>query len=68
MNYDQSIILTIQRLFEEKYYNKLMEEGSNVIALEPDIAKAFHNSASNKQNYKKGYILRLTSNVKRHIA
>ncbi len=29
-----------------KYYRKLMEEGSNVIVLDPDIAKAFHNSDS----------------------
>ena len=29
-----------------KYYKKLMEEGSNVIVLEPDVAKAFHDSAS----------------------
>ena len=29
-----------------KYYKKLMEEGSNVIVLEPDVAEAFHDSAS----------------------
>lgn len=29
-----------------KYYKRLMEEGSNVVVLEPDIAKAFHDSAS----------------------
>lgn len=29
-----------------KYYRRLIEEGSNVIILEPDIAKAFHDSAS----------------------
>jgi hypothetical protein len=29
-----------------KYYKKLMEEGSNVVVLEPDVAKAFHDSAS----------------------
>ncbi|MBA7621165.1 hypothetical protein ES703_28523 [subsurface metagenome] len=29
-----------------KYYKRLMEEGSNIVVLEPDVAKAFHDSAS----------------------
>ena len=29
-----------------KYYRRLLEEGSNVVVLDPDIAKAFHDSAS----------------------
>ena len=29
-----------------RYYKRLMEEGSNVVVLEPDVAKAFHDSAS----------------------
>ena len=29
-----------------KYYKKLMEEGGNVVVLEPDVAKAFRDSAS----------------------
>jgi hypothetical protein len=29
-----------------KYCKKLMEEGSNIIVLEPDIAKEFHDSDS----------------------
>jgi len=29
-----------------KYYKRLMEEGSNVVVLEPDVAKAFQDSAS----------------------
>ena len=29
-----------------KYYKKLMDEGANVVVLEPDVAKAFHDSAS----------------------
>ena len=29
-----------------KYYKRLMDEGSNVIVLDPDVAKAFHDSAS----------------------
>ena len=29
-----------------KYYRRLLEEGANVVVLDPDIAKAFHDSAS----------------------
>ena len=29
-----------------KYYRRLLEEGSNVIILDPDVARAFHDSAS----------------------
>lgn len=29
-----------------KYYKKLMEKGSNIIVLEPDIADVFHDSES----------------------
>jgi hypothetical protein len=29
-----------------KYYNRLFEEGSNIVVLDPDIAKAFQDSAS----------------------
>ena len=29
-----------------KYYDRLMKEGSNVIVLEPDIARVFRDSAS----------------------
>jgi len=29
-----------------KYYKRLIEEGSNVIVLEPDVAEAFRDSAS----------------------
>jgi hypothetical protein len=29
-----------------KYYRRLLKEGSNVVILDPDIAKAFHDSAS----------------------
>ncbi len=28
-----------------KYYKRLTREGANIIVLEPDIAKAFHDSA-----------------------
>jgi len=29
-----------------KYYRRLLEEGSNVIVLDPDIAKVFHDSSA----------------------
>lgn len=29
-----------------KYYRQILKEGSNVVVLEPDIAKAFPNSAA----------------------
>lgn len=29
-----------------KYYRRILEEGSNVIVLDPDIAESFHDSAS----------------------
>lgn len=29
-----------------KYYRRLMKEGSNIVVLEPDVAKAFPDSAS----------------------
>ena len=32
-----------------KYYNRLLKEGSNVVVLERDVAKAFPNSASVNQ-------------------
>lgn len=32
-----------------KYYRRLLEEGANVVVLEPDIAKAFRDSAAVNQ-------------------
>ena len=29
-----------------KYYKRLLEEGSNVVVLDPDVSEAFHDSAS----------------------
>jgi hypothetical protein len=29
-----------------KYYKRLLEEGSNVVVLDPDVSKALHDSAS----------------------
>ncbi len=29
-----------------KYYKRLLEEGSHVVVLEPDVARAFHGSAT----------------------
>ena len=28
-----------------KYYKRLLEEGTNVVVLDPDVAKTFHDSA-----------------------
>jgi hypothetical protein len=46
-----------------KYYKRLLEEGSNVIILEPDIAKAFHDSASVNEALRS--LLELTRSTKR---
>lgn len=46
-----------------KYYQRLLEEGSNVIILDPDIAKAFHNSASVNEALRS--LLELTRSTKR---
>ena len=46
-----------------KYYRRLLEEGSNVIVLEPDIAKAFRDSAS--VNAALRSLLELTRSTKR---
>jgi len=32
-----------------KYHNRLLKEGSNVVVLEPDVAKAFRSSAAVNQ-------------------
>lgn len=29
-----------------KYYNRLLDEGANIVVLDPDIAKAFQDSAA----------------------
>ena len=29
-----------------KYFERLMKEGSNIVVLEPDVAKTFHDSAA----------------------
>jgi hypothetical protein len=34
------------RAVRGKYYRRLLKEGANVVVLEPDIAKAFRNSAA----------------------
>jgi hypothetical protein len=46
-----------------KYYQRLLAEGSNVIVLEPDIAKAFHDSASVNEALRS--LLELTRSTKR---
>lgn len=37
------------RAVRGKYYKRLIEEGSNVVVLEPDVAVAFRDSASVNQ-------------------
>lgn len=46
-----------------KYYQRLLEEGSNVVILEPDIAKAFHDSISVNQALRS--LLELARSTKR---
>ena len=46
-----------------KYYRRLMDEGSNVVILEPDIAKAFHDSLSVNEALRS--LLELTRSTKR---
>jgi len=46
-----------------KYYRRLIEEGSNVVVLEPDIAKAFRDSISVNKALRS--LLDLTRSTKR---
>ena len=46
-----------------KYYRRLLEEGSNVVILDQDIAKAFHDSASVNEALRS--LLELTRSTKR---
>ncbi len=46
-----------------KYYGRLLKEGSNVVILEPDIAKSFHDSASVNEALRA--LLELTESTKR---
>ncbi len=46
-----------------KYYRKLIDEGSNVVILEPDIAKAFRDSVSVNEALRS--LLDLTRSTKR---
>lgn len=46
-----------------KYYRRLIEEGSNVIVLDPEIAKAFHDSASVNEALRS--LLAITQSTKR---
>lgn len=46
-----------------KYYRRLLDEGSNVVILEPDIAKAFHDSVSVNEALRS--LLELTRSTKR---
>jgi len=46
-----------------KYYRRLLVEGSNVAILDPDIAKAFHDSTSVNEALRS--LLELTRSTKR---
>jgi hypothetical protein len=46
-----------------KYYRRLIEEGSNVIILDPDISKAFHDSDSVNKALRS--LLEITRSTKR---
>lgn len=46
-----------------KYYERLTREGSNVVILEPDVAKAFHDSAAVNEALRS--LLELTRSTKR---
>jgi len=46
-----------------KYYKRLLEEGTNVVVLEPDIAKAFSDSVA--VNTALRSLLNLTSSTQR---
>lgn len=51
------------RAVRGKYYSRLLEEGSNVVILDPDVAKAFHDSASVNEALRS--LLELTRSTKR---
>ena len=46
-----------------KYYRRLLEEGANVVVLDPDIAEAFRDSASVNEALRS--LLNLTSSTQR---
>ena len=46
-----------------KYYKRLLEEGANVVVLEPDVAEAFHDSVSVNQALRS--ILHITQSIQR---
>ena len=46
-----------------KYYQRLLDEGSNIIILEPDVAKAFRDSVSVNEALRS--LLELTRSTKR---
>jgi hypothetical protein len=46
-----------------KYYKRLLKEDSNVVVLDSDIAKAFHNSASVNEALRS--LLEITRSTKR---
>ncbi|MBM3298576.1 MAG: hypothetical protein FJY85_01320 [Deltaproteobacteria bacterium] len=51
------------RAVRGKYYKRLLDEGSNVVILDPDVAKAFHDSTSVNEALRS--LLELTRSTKR---
>ena len=51
------------RAVRGKYYKRLLEEGSNVVVLDSDVAKAFHDSASVNEALRS--LLEITQSTKR---
>jgi hypothetical protein len=55
--------LDYSKAIRGKYCRRLIDEGSNVVVLEPDVAKAFHNSVSVNEALRS--LLALTRSTKR---
>ena len=57
--------LDYQKAVRGKYHQQLFAEGSNVVVLEPDIAKAFTDSASVNKALR--YLLKASDVAKRKV-
>ena len=63
MSYVPEYDFDCSKAVQGKYYRRLMDEGSNVVILEPDIAKVFHDSLSVNEALRS--LLELTRSTKR---